>query len=63
MDELKNKVAIITGAASGIGRAAAELFASEGAIIIAADVIDEAGQQLSFITGAAIPVDGGYVAR
>ena len=47
MDELKNKVAIITGAASGIGRAAAELFASEGAIIIAADVIDEAGQQLA----------------
>lgn len=47
MDELKNKVAIITGAASGIGRAAAELFASEGAIIIAADVIDEAGQELA----------------
>lgn len=47
MDELKNKVAIITGAASGIGRAAAELFASEGASVIAADVIDEAGQQLA----------------
>jgi NAD(P)-dependent dehydrogenase (short-subunit alcohol dehydrogenase family) len=47
MDELKNKVAIITGAASGIGRAAAELFAGEGAIIIAADVIDEAGQGLA----------------
>ena len=47
MDELKNKVAIITGAASGIGRAAAELFASEGAIIIATDVVDEAGQRLA----------------
>jgi NAD(P)-dependent dehydrogenase (short-subunit alcohol dehydrogenase family) len=47
MDELKNKVAIITGAASGIGRAAAELFSGEGAIIIAADVIDEAGQELA----------------
>jgi NAD(P)-dependent dehydrogenase (short-subunit alcohol dehydrogenase family) len=45
--ELKDKVAIITGASSGIGRAAAELFASEGAIVVAADVIDDAGQQLA----------------
>ena len=31
MTLLSNKVAIITGASSGIGRAAAKLFASEGA--------------------------------
>jgi NAD(P)-dependent dehydrogenase (short-subunit alcohol dehydrogenase family) len=31
------KVAIVTGAASGIGRASAELFAKEGAIVVAAD--------------------------
>jgi NAD(P)-dependent dehydrogenase (short-subunit alcohol dehydrogenase family) len=41
MDELKNNVAVITGAASGIGRAAVALFAREGA----ADVTDDAGQE------------------
>lgn len=39
---LQGKVAIITGAASGIGRASALLFAAEGARVVAADV-DEAG--------------------
>jgi NAD(P)-dependent dehydrogenase (short-subunit alcohol dehydrogenase family) len=41
---LEDKVAVITGAASGQGRAAAKLFASEGARVIAAD-IDEGGAQ------------------
>jgi len=35
---LEGKIAIVTGAASGIGRASAALFAREGAIVIAADV-------------------------
>ena len=39
--KLDNKVAIITGAASGIGRAAARLFAAEGAKVIAADINSE----------------------
>ena len=42
MDRLKGKVAVITGAGSGIGRASATLFASEGASVLAAD-IDSAG--------------------
>ncbi|MCY7351181.1 MAG: 3-oxoacyl-ACP reductase FabG [Cytophagaceae bacterium] len=37
---LKNRVAIITGAARGIGRAAAELFCREGAVVIIWDLLD-----------------------
>ena len=37
MRRLEGKVAIITGAASGIGEAAADLFRSEGATVVAAD--------------------------
>lgn len=47
MDELQGKVALITGAASGIGRATAELFAREGADVVLADVSDDAGQALA----------------
>ena len=47
MNELKDKVAIITGASSGIGRAAALLFANEAAVVVLADVQDAAGQQLA----------------
>ena len=37
MDRLSGKAAIVTGAASGIGRASAELFALEGARVLAVD--------------------------
>jgi NAD(P)-dependent dehydrogenase (short-subunit alcohol dehydrogenase family) len=42
-DRLKNKIALITGAASGIGLGAVELFVAEGAQVVAADVQDEKG--------------------
>ena len=42
---LKNKVAIITGAASGIGRASAIMFAKEGAKVVVSDIDDAGGQE------------------
>jgi NAD(P)-dependent dehydrogenase (short-subunit alcohol dehydrogenase family) len=42
---LEKKVALITGAGSGIGRETALLFAREGAAILAADVNDEGGKE------------------
>jgi NAD(P)-dependent dehydrogenase (short-subunit alcohol dehydrogenase family) len=44
MDRVKGKVALVTGAASGIGRASALLLAKEGAAVIATDVQDDAGR-------------------
>jgi NAD(P)-dependent dehydrogenase (short-subunit alcohol dehydrogenase family) len=46
MGRLDGKVAIVTGGASGIGEASVNLFASEGALVIAADVEDERGRQI-----------------
>ena len=39
MKRLENKVAIITGAASGMGLAGAQLFAREGAKVVATDIV------------------------
>ena len=46
MTDLKGKVAIITGAASGIGLAGVETFVAAGAQVIAGDVQDEKGKAL-----------------
>jgi NAD(P)-dependent dehydrogenase (short-subunit alcohol dehydrogenase family) len=43
---LEGKVAVITGAASGIGRATVDLFVSEGARVIAADIQDDKGARM-----------------
>jgi NAD(P)-dependent dehydrogenase (short-subunit alcohol dehydrogenase family) len=42
---LENKVALITGGGSGIGREASLLFAREGAAVVVADVADDAGRE------------------
>jgi len=42
---LKDKVALITGAGSGIGREAALLFSREGAAVLIADVAEEGGRE------------------
>lgn len=44
---LSGKSAIVTGAAHGIGRAIAELFAEEGANVLVADVDDTAGEAVA----------------
>ena len=54
MDALKGKTAIVTGAASGIGRASALLFAAEGAAVVALDRAAEVAA-----TAAAIRAAGG----
>ena len=51
---LENKIAIITGAARGIGQAIAELFAREGAIVILLDLLPE-GEEVA----AKIKASGG----
>jgi NAD(P)-dependent dehydrogenase (short-subunit alcohol dehydrogenase family) len=53
--KLDGKVAVITGSGSGIGRATAILFAKEGAKVVVADIVEDAGQE----TVAQIKENGG----
>jgi NAD(P)-dependent dehydrogenase (short-subunit alcohol dehydrogenase family) len=51
---LEGKVAIITGAGSGIGRATSKIFAREGAKLVLADVVEDAGNEtLKLVKNAA----------
>lgn len=52
MDRLKGKAAIVTGAASGIGRASAKLFAAEGAKVVCFDRVAEVEETANAITSA-----------
>ncbi|MDX1802171.1 MAG: glucose 1-dehydrogenase [Marinobacter sp.] len=47
MDRLKGKVAIVTGGALGLGRAAATRMAEEGAAVALFDVLDKDGRELA----------------
>ncbi|MDP6344851.1 MAG: SDR family oxidoreductase [Alphaproteobacteria bacterium] len=55
MTRLQDKIALITGAGTGIGRAAAELFAAEGAAVLVAEINSDSGAA----TAAAIEAAGG----
>ncbi len=46
-ERLAGKVAIVTGAASGIGKAGARIFASEGAEVVVADINQDAGRSVA----------------
>lgn len=55
VDRLRGKVAVVTGAGSGLGRASAEMFAAEGAAVLCADIDGDAAQA----TADAITTAGG----
>lgn len=47
MNRLDGKIAVITGAASGMGAATAELFAAEGATVVLTDLNEKAGEAVA----------------
>jgi NAD(P)-dependent dehydrogenase (short-subunit alcohol dehydrogenase family) len=53
---LTGKIAIITGAGSGIGRATAKLFASEGAFVIASDITEAVEETARLIGPSAVAI-------
>jgi len=47
MNRLQNKIALVTGAARGIGLATARLFVQQGATVILSDILDEQGESVA----------------
>ena len=60
MNRLPNKVAIVTGASRGIGRAIAELFAREGASVVICgrkqEPLDQVAREFSALAGRILPI-------
>jgi NAD(P)-dependent dehydrogenase (short-subunit alcohol dehydrogenase family) len=56
MERLQDRVAVITGAGSGIGLASARRLAAEGALVVAVDIDETAGK------AAAAAVSGEFIA-
>ena len=63
MSRLAGKVAIITGAASGLGRADAEMLVAEGARVLVTDVNAEAGKALAQALNARAPGSAHFMAH
>ncbi len=61
MKRLAGRAALVTGAASGIGRASAVLFASEGARVVCfdrAEAVEETAGEIAKAGGEAVPIRG-----
>src|SRR3954447_8495983 len=56
MERLKGKVAIVTGAGSGIGEATARLMAQEGASVVVADINGDAAKRVADELSGAVAV-------
>jgi NAD(P)-dependent dehydrogenase (short-subunit alcohol dehydrogenase family) len=58
VERLKDRVAVVTGAASGIGLATCRRFAAEGATVVAVDIDVEAGKAVAAeLNGLFVPAD------
>lgn len=63
MERLSGKIVFVTGATHGMGRAVADLFAAEGASVVATNVSPPASGEASYVTGSELVIDGGHLAQ